>query len=302
MMQFDCTDIKAMLSAIVDGQLDRDQRHHVERHLTNCKPCRRLLDEAEAVDAILALDADGAEAASLPKGFEDAVLAQTVHTHRMRLRDRRWVTVGGWVASAAAIALAMTIWIVDRRALLRQPQAPITESATAIDPGAKLSYTSNISNSWIYEGPVESAHDASVGTTSDGVKTSAASTIPGAPPTIERIMQSAAMTREDAESIYAAALALDQLRGADAQSFAELDFVRRIVEYDELLPKLGGAHHRLSADDRAAVLAAESIFTRIVRGPINADDLTEIGETIVTLELPERLTRIARRSDATMSL
>jgi hypothetical protein len=102
--------------------------------------------------------------------------------------------------------------------------------------------------------------------------------------------------------MFAAALALDQLRSADDRSFADLDMVRRIVEYDDLLARLADMHNRLSAEDRAAVLAAESIFTRIVRGPISAEDLEEIGATIETLELPERLTRIGRRNDATMSL
>lgn len=303
MTKFDCTDIKAVLSAIMDDELDRDDRHEVERHLAECKACRKVLDEAESVDAMLALDAAGPSACSLPSGFEASVLARTTQAHSMRVRERRWVTYGGWIASAAAIALAMTIWIVDRRALVHQPQRPITDTPTGADAFSSLSYASNISNSWIYEGPVEPApvrEPAGASSASDAE--ASADDRPGAPPTIERIMQATTMTREDAETVYAAALALDQLRGADQRSFAELDVVRRIVEYDNLLPRLAEVHKRLNAEERAAVLAVESIFTRIVRGPISADDLAEIGETIATLELPERLTRIARRTDATMSL
>jgi len=303
MTQLDCTDIKALLSAIVDDQLDPEHRHQVERHLAGCKPCRKMLDEAEAVDALLALDVEGAPRASLPTGFEDSVLARTVHHSPMRWRDRRWVTIGGWLASAAAIALAMTIWIVDRRALLRQPTITSHDSEVVIAPNPSLAYASNVTNSWIFEGPVEPVQQRSAPsrTISTPGITSEPSAVESAPPTIDRIMQ-AVPSREDAETMFAAALALDQLRSADDRSFADLDMVRRIVEYDDLLARLADMHNRLSAEDRAAVLAAESIFTRIVRGPISAEDLEEIGSTIETLELPERLTRIGRRNDATMSL
>jgi len=289
MTQFDCTDIKAMLSAIVDDQLDAERRHGVERHLATCKPCRRVLDEAESVDAILALDVEGAApSGQLPVGFADAVLARTTHAGRIRFRDRSFVTLGGWIASAAAIALAMTIWIVDRRALINPP-SPVTsgDSILAADPNPLLAYSSTISNSWIYEGPVESV---------DAVE------VESAPPTIERILQSASLTRDDVDALFAAALALDRLHGRTTPTFAEFDMVRRIVEYDELLPRMAIAHKRLSAEDRAAVIAAESIFLRIVRGPLDADDLSEISQTIVELELPDRIARIGKRIDASMSL
>jgi hypothetical protein len=306
MTQLDCTDIKALLSAIVDDQLDLEHRHQVERHLAGCKPCRQMLDEAEAVDALLALDVERTPRESLPIGFEDSVLARTMHHNRLRLRDRRWVTIGGWVASAAAIALAMTIWIVDRRALLRQSNVATGDG----EPTPLVAYASNITNSWIYEGPVEptrrpsgsSNETATVVRPADRSDASDSAVLSGAPVAIEQIMQAAVPTREDAETMFAAALALDQLRAADGRSFADVDVVRRIVEYDELLSRLAAAHSRLSAEDRAAVIAAESIFTRIVRGPISAQDLVEIGTMVQTLELPERLTRIGRRSDATMSL
>lgn len=310
MTKFDCTDIKAMLSAIVDDQLDRDDRHQVERHLAECKPCRRLLDEAEAVDALLAMDADPAPRASLPAGFEEAVLSRTVHANRvLKFRDRRWVTVGGWVASAAAIALAMTIWIADRRAHVTAIPGSSSENAIAIGANPLLGYASNVTNSWIYEGPVEAANpdtSASGGDRSSsanaGATDAAASETPGAPGAIERIMQAGVPTREDAEAMYAAALALDRLRESSGRNFEDLDIVRRTVEYDELMDRLAVAHQRLNAEDRAAVMAAESVFARIVRGPISAEDLDEIKDVIATLELPKRLRVIVKRSDAAISI
>lgn len=295
MTQFDCTDIKAMLSAIVDDQLEAEARHSVERHLATCKPCRRVVDEAEAIDAILALDMQGAsEADALPAGFEDSVLSRTVQSSSLRFRNHRWMNIGGWIASAAAIALAMTIWITDRRALLRQSQLVTGDGPAAIEPNPLLAYTSNVTNSWIYEGPVDTQPAAA--------KISAAPKEESAPPTIERIIQATTLTREDGEAIYTAALALDQLQGDNSLSFEDLDTVRRIVEYDDLLPRLAQARGHLNAEDRTALIAAESIFTRIVRGPINESDIAEISQTLETLELADRIARIGRRVDSSLSL
>ena len=50
----DCTDIQAMLSALVDGELDADRRHGAERHLAGCQACRTLLSEAEGLELLVA--------------------------------------------------------------------------------------------------------------------------------------------------------------------------------------------------------------------------------------------------------
>ena len=54
----DCTDIKALLSGLVDGVVPDGQRHVAERHLAGCGTCRGLLDEAEAVNRLIVLDAE----------------------------------------------------------------------------------------------------------------------------------------------------------------------------------------------------------------------------------------------------
>ena len=106
---FDCTDIKALLSALVDDELTAEKRHHAERHLTECDDCRALLTEAERCDGLLAAAvADGP--AVLSEGFEEVVLRRTVHAGRAHGGFRSWL---GWFAAAATFVGAVTMWIID---------------------------------------------------------------------------------------------------------------------------------------------------------------------------------------------
>ena len=72
----DCTDVKALLSAIIDGELPADDRHRAERHLADCATCRTVVSDAEHADALVAatVGLDGPDD-RLPDGFEGAVLA-----------------------------------------------------------------------------------------------------------------------------------------------------------------------------------------------------------------------------------
>jgi anti-sigma factor RsiW len=80
MNALDCTDIKALLSALIDDQLDEHTRHQVERHLAECDACRAQVNEHERLDALVAMSAELSAHGSpgLPRGFEQTVLAQTV--------------------------------------------------------------------------------------------------------------------------------------------------------------------------------------------------------------------------------
>jgi anti-sigma factor RsiW len=106
----DCTDIKAMLSPLIDGELADADRHRAERHLAGCAACRDLVSETERTEAIVAaaveLDTE------LPEGFEEAVLLRTVVAHRSRAR--RFRATLGWLAVAAAVMLVLTLWVIVR--------------------------------------------------------------------------------------------------------------------------------------------------------------------------------------------
>ena len=57
----DCTDVKALLSGLVDDEVDGDVRHAAERHIAGCAGCRTLLDEAEALDALIRAETESLE-------------------------------------------------------------------------------------------------------------------------------------------------------------------------------------------------------------------------------------------------
>ncbi len=58
------------------------------------------------------------------------------------------------------------------------------------------------------------------------------------------------LSRNDAEALESAALVLGLIERADDQTFADLETVRQILEYDELLPRLYRVRGPLPAEDR----------------------------------------------------
>ncbi|MFO0872641.1 MAG: zf-HC2 domain-containing protein [Phycisphaerales bacterium] len=110
----DCTDLTALLSGFIDDELDAATRHNAERHLVECVRCRAMVARAEQLDARLRVAASswGRESA-LPDAMIAGVLRRTVGDTRAVRRMRRVATVG-WLAAAAALALAATAWFIDR--------------------------------------------------------------------------------------------------------------------------------------------------------------------------------------------
>ena len=93
--------------------------------------------------------------------------------------------------------------------------------------------------------------------------------------------------REDAEALDAAALLLEMLLAAGTEDFADLERIRQIAEYDELLPRLAVARQRLDSRSQLSVFAAEAALLRIVHGPMSLQDLDALRQTVA-----ERLFRL----------
>ena len=110
------------------------------------------------------------------------------------------------------------------------------------------------------------------------------------------------ISRDDCETLDSVSLALAMLAQADDRSFADVEQVRRITEYDHLLPRLADVHHNLPVADRPAVLAAESVLYRVVRGPLDLDEVREIREAIAHLNLVGRIDAISGRWTTASSL
>ena len=56
--EMDCRDFAAVLSAVIDDQLEPRDRHLADRHLAVCKVCTAMYDEAERINDSLVTSID----------------------------------------------------------------------------------------------------------------------------------------------------------------------------------------------------------------------------------------------------
>jgi hypothetical protein len=278
-----------MLSALVDDRADHASRHRAERHLAECASCRKLLDEAERAEALLAASLDGSGAAqSLPEGFEAAVLARTVYGAGRR-GPGGLTTWLGWMATAASLMLAVSIWVLDWR-----PGA--TPADSGVGPVAEGTYTLGPERrSWLHEGDIPP--DALWHLVGDRAERQPphGGSAPGAG-------DAQVLSRSESETLESAALMLALLQRADAASFTDLEDVRRATEYDDLLERMAAARRTLSPEHRPLVLAAESILYRVVHGPLTLDDARELREAARRLEISRRLGELGSRTVSASAL
>ncbi len=299
MNSMDCKDIKALLSGLVDDEVDAPTRHAAERHLGECGGCRTLLNEAEGLDRLLALDAALETRSELPSGFAEAILRETVDRPSLRPTHGGfggfggWVNWTGWIAAAATLGLAITIWTLENRPwgqpgsqnsplvaegsgssvqeLAPTLSGPRVHTAAMVRPtlGAPILHYDSITMPPPPPAP-EVATENSVNAT----------VVDEHIEQLEEIRQDPLLSESDGDTLYAASVALTMLREADDSSFADVEFLRQVIEYDELLSRLAAVRARLRAQQRPSVLAAESILLRVVRGPLDMQDLREIQGTV----------------------
>lgn len=321
----DCTDMKALLSAYIDDEMDGPTRHLAERHLADCEHCRALVNEAEGLDGLIALDSQvRANAARLSESFEQEVLARTAYAQPPHDASR-WAMWTGWFAAAACLGLAAAIWLTDVPAPNLQiahtnaeeftgaPEATVRadddarESAPASfsQPAA---YTTGLDlQSDTYEGtlPAESFRLAShvriqpnettrfaLPPAADDFRTD--EPLQDEQPVPPARFAGESLSVEDSETLYSTALLLDLLGDVDLTSFSEVEWMRRVIETDELLPHLHMTRDRVAVADRPAVFAAESIIVRIAEGPLELQDVERLQEIATTMGLADELTRISR--------
>jgi hypothetical protein len=310
MSTFDCTDIKAILSGLVDDQLDADTRHLAERHLSGCASCRALVSEAESLDEIIALDARSLTPAALPDDFVGSVLSRTVYARMYEQAGWSWTSWTGWLAAAACLGLAVSIWFLDRNRMNSNIESGMEARNPAIDGGAESPFqvTSTFSpRSWTYDGDVSFASDVRTFAVDDDFQLDDATRqaideqLALMEPTrgaLEQITRRAPLSPEDALTLSATAGVLQMLIDSDLTSFADLERVRQIASYDELPSRLADVRQRLRPADRAAVLAAESIILRIVNGPVDLDDLRMLHDTVASMNLATQIGAIGHSNDS----
>jgi hypothetical protein len=258
----DCTDIKATLSALLDGEADQALAHEAERHLSGCRACRELIDEAEALDELVGAHVGAMiDRAGLPAGFAEAVLERTALARAPRGYLLQWTTWAGWLAAAAALALAITIWVSDRRqGGPRAIATPTSEVTTAAyETGSEL-------RSLVYNGPILPE--------------------PSGGPTL---------SREDAQTLSFAAVLLRSVAAADPRSFEDIERVRAAIEYEDLLTDLARTRRMLAPEDWLPVMAAESVFVRIAMGPLDQDDVRTLRDLVRGMGLAQTIDAMSDR-------
>lgn len=300
MTNLDCKDIKALLSGLVDGELDAPTRHEVERHLADCKACRDMVSHAERLNEMVALDAQrNLWPVGLPAGFEEAVLRRTIYGEAYQFAGRRWTSWLGWVAAAACLLLALSAWVLQQQQRLTRggPRGPVVSSVESHAGAMPAAYM----RSWTSDRPQQA--DPSADEWDPALRRTVDEELALVQPILASRIESADafIAPEDADTLYAASNLLVMLGQAREGGFADIERIRAIAEYDDLLERLASTRERLSPEDRATVMAAESILLRIVNGPLNLEDARLLQQTAQTLRLAVQLQAMSDRWPAMAS-
>jgi len=305
MNTMDCADIKALLSGLIDDQVDAETRHLAERHLAECAECRAMLDEAEAVERLIALDAEDG-AGDLPAGFAEGVMAKIAEPETILITSygRRLTTWTGWLAAAATLALAATLWVMERQRSATDLGAASNEVAIesnpTVDPapaaGATQFRQAPLMRSVVFDPGADPAL-FTLPRSDNAFEASAdvEAIVKEKSRELSELSNRAALSADDAQALYSASLVLEMIVQSDDGSFADVEMARQIVEYDELLPRLASVCKALPPGDRTSVMAAEGILNRVVHGPIDLNDLGLLRETVVNLKLVDEVAALSDR-------
>ena len=282
MKSLDCTDIKALLSALIDDCVESDTRHLAERHLADCKSCRTLIDEAEAAEAMVAASVgDLAPLDTLPDGFKANVLARTVYADEKSYHPQRWTTWLGWLAAAASLALALTIWVVDNSGNLSSPKSTVVRNDIALDDNSQQGSSNNY--------PVDDLPASYVLRNSISMMPASLRRPISSPTSISPV---STLTLDEFDTLDQTVLLLEMFIQAPEVNQAVIESIRNIAEYDELLPKLSKLRAKLAHEDRLNTYSAEKLLQRIIRGPISIQDVQEMRSEINEFNLPSHLEKL----------
>jgi len=132
MQRYECQDVQAVLSGLLDGELDAAASHLAEAHLAQCSPCREVLQKAEETDDLLRATLTGHEAwpAALERRIRAEVFgvvdgAEAGHRRR-RLLFAAW---SGW-SIAAVVMLGFGVTLSQGRFNTTPMESPAGALAT----------------------------------------------------------------------------------------------------------------------------------------------------------------------------
>ncbi|NNF42790.1 MAG: zf-HC2 domain-containing protein [Phycisphaerales bacterium] len=281
----DCTDIKALLSGLVDDEVPVETRHDAERHLAGCDACRGILDEAETLNHLVARDAEAMMPDGLSPEFIGAVMGRTVFANRGRTTAGGWVNWLGWLAAAAALGLAASLWFSDRAPAPRGNGDVVINTPVPVPNQVQ---TATYLKSTVDEGAIVGGDEATA--VADASNANESDDI-----TAAALRSASSVTRGDAETFDAVALVLEMLDGGEQLSESRLAEIRQIASYDELLPRLAAARQRLAPLDRVSAGAAEAVLVQILYGPAEAPELQELRDAVRESDMADLLRGLSDR-------
>ena len=323
MKRMEYADIKALLSPLIDGELDPETMLAVERTLAECDKSRALVNEAEALNDLIARDAvdlGGADNA-LPAGFADAVLNQTVRTEYVAPTPyfRQWTTWSGWFAAAACLALAVTIYV--RNATPTNPGMSSDESIAmnddaldAIRPGDASSFT-NAPSLTQFAGLFQT-HNGLQPVGHPLIESGAEVTTIEVDDTIQvdpaeqffsgadlRHMQSAfTLSSPDVQTLDQVARLMDTIAHLDLNDDHAIAAMRSQIADQQLVPRLEEVRDHLQHLDQTPVYSAESILRTLIDEDTDVDALQRTRTDVQQMELPTQIRQISDRVSARLDL
>lgn len=146
MQRYECQDVQAVLSGLLDGELDASTSHLAEAHLSQCAPCRNVLQQAEETDDLLRTTIGSYEVwpADLDRRIRAEIFGEVdgVQTDRRR-RRLLFAAWSGWsIAAVVMLGFGLSLsqgWLnppVNRHGPVAGSDAPppVSEIATAPVP------------------------------------------------------------------------------------------------------------------------------------------------------------------------
>lgn len=261
-----CAELKAKLSAYLDGELTREERIDADAHLIACAPCRGLVERAERLDESLrAQFAEDERAAGLgvgsdaSAGFDDGIDAD-IATMQARVlasigeRRRRY-----WLPRLA-VAAAIALMVGGAYALLSR------DGAGPLAPAGVGEFA---------RGDVGRSRAGAVGQPNPGA------------------IRLASLEPDERQALYATSIILDSARRT---AFDNSDRRRELVEtirYDELVSRLGDLMPKLSAEDRATVALARDVAARIATGGEDPGEWSRVREDVDFSRLNESVDELS---------
>ncbi|MFK7960003.1 MAG: zf-HC2 domain-containing protein [Phycisphaerales bacterium] len=272
-----CAEFRAVLSGYLDGQLEADEIRRADGHLAGCSGCRAVTDETERLERELSTMFDGDDAAPAASAdFMGSVMARTVYADgplRTPGRGTAWL---GWVAAAAALTFSAVIWTVDGSRPTRN------QASTPGAPGAPSVVAAEFTMS-----PADAWQVSRTLTVDAGPNDAADAAIDHAP---------------DRAVVGAAAVLLRTLAEAPSDDADALDFARRVVAYDDLLPRLRSLAVAMdgSADagDHPELLDAIEVIELMSAKPVDGRTLREIQRRIRARDVTDALGRLEQDFDS----